>query len=376
MSISATTIPVNTDVWYAVIMTDTTLTFTNPSTIVAGDLDVFSGSPIVNPSNYNQVRGTVNLDSTGQSQLTDLENGLSTMSTNTNLDGVILGTDISNLGPDSYNYTGPAVLSGTFTLTGTSSDYFYFQMQSSFTIDDNAIINIQSGIDTNNIFWYVAGALNIGSNTTLVGNFLTPNSIEPTGSTGLTGRFLSTSNAISIPSGDVNNNNCIYEGTKILIYDIEQNKEIEKNIEDLNLGDLIVTNGIIIEEKKFIQMKNKYTKLNFIYGGHMGYPPICIKKGAMNKLYPQFYEDKEYPNEDLYVSINHGLLIPTKENSSYYTLIRVTNFLTNIKLIENQEKWIFLDNEKKLNVYHLGFINSHTGIYTNALMTESLQLNS
>jgi hypothetical protein len=383
-----TTIPVSSDLWFSVVCANNTLTFTNPTTNISGDLNVFSGNAIVNPSNYNQIRGTVNLNTTGQSQLSSLETGLSTMTTNVNLDGVVLGQDLPSLSSDSYQYTTPCTLNGTLNISGTSSDFFYIIISSTFTITDNSQITFDIGVDTNKIFWYISSTLSIGSNTTLAGTFVTPSDITPTGSTGLVGRALSSSGNVTIPSGDLNNNNCIYEGTKILMYDPIENKEFERNIEDLKIGDLIVVNGRIIEEKKFIQCKNKYVKLEFIYGGHEGQSPVCVKKGTLNKFYPEIYKDKDYPAEDLYISINHGFLIPTKKESIYCELIRATNYvgymrynndsssekIVNIKLIEDQEKHIFIDYEKRLKIYHLGF-NGHFGIYTNGLLTESFQSN-
>jgi hypothetical protein len=109
-----------------------------------------------------------------------------------------LGTGTNaNLGPGLYCYSTAALLNGTLTLTGSSTDVWIFQIGSTLTTATGASVVFAGGASPCNVFWQVGSSATIQVGNNFAGNIMALASITLDGGT-LTGRALARNGSVTI----------------------------------------------------------------------------------------------------------------------------------------------------------------------------------
>ncbi len=89
-----------------------------------------------------------------------------------------------------YRWGTGLLIPTSVTLTGSASDVFIFQIAQNLTISNGVRVNLAGGVLPKNVFWQVAGAVEVGTTANLAGVVLSKTAIDlRTGAT-LTGRLL------------------------------------------------------------------------------------------------------------------------------------------------------------------------------------------
>ncbi len=119
-----------------------------------------------------------------------------------------LGTGTNaNLGPGLYCYSTAALLNGTLTLTGSSTDVWIFQIGSTLTTATGASVVFAGGASPCNVFWQVGSSATIQVGNNFAGNIMALASITLDGGT-LTGRALARNGTVTISGKETIINGC------------------------------------------------------------------------------------------------------------------------------------------------------------------------
>jgi len=109
-----------------------------------------------------------------------------------------LGTGTNaNLGPGLYCYSSSALLNGTLTLTGSSTDVWIFQIGSTLTTATGATVAFAGGASPCNVYWQVGSSATIETGNTFAGNIMALASITLNGGS-LSGRALARNGTVTI----------------------------------------------------------------------------------------------------------------------------------------------------------------------------------
>jgi len=109
-----------------------------------------------------------------------------------------LGTGTNaNLGPGLYCYSTAALLNGTLTLTGSSTDVWIFQIGSTLTTATGATVAFAGGASPCNVYWQVGSSATIQTGNNFAGNIMALASITLNGGT-LAGRALARNGTVTI----------------------------------------------------------------------------------------------------------------------------------------------------------------------------------
>jgi hypothetical protein len=121
----------------------------------------------------------------------------------------LTGIDLGglNLGPGVYCFSSSALLTGTLTLTGSSTDVWIFQIGSALTTATGASVVFAGGASPCNVFWKVGSAATIQAGNNFAGTIMAGTSITLNGGT-LTGRALARSGMVTISGKETIINGC------------------------------------------------------------------------------------------------------------------------------------------------------------------------
>jgi hypothetical protein len=109
-----------------------------------------------------------------------------------------------NLVPGLYKFTGAAMASTDFTLTGSTTDVWIFQIGTTLTIANNVHMILAGGAKAKNIFWQVGTQATLGTTCIFYGNLFADASITmETGST-LNGRALAFTGTVALDQCFIN----------------------------------------------------------------------------------------------------------------------------------------------------------------------------
>ena len=109
-----------------------------------------------------------------------------------------------NLVPGLYKFTGEAMASTDFTLTGSSTDVWIIQIGTTLTIANNVHMILAGGAQAKNIFWQVGTQATLGTTSIFYGNLFADASITmETGST-LNGRALAFTGTVALDQCFIN----------------------------------------------------------------------------------------------------------------------------------------------------------------------------
>jgi len=90
-----------------------------------------------------------------------------------------------------YTWKGNAVMNGSITLSGNSSDVWIFQIPGTFTVSNGVSVSLSGGATYNNVFWQVLGITTIGKTVGFQGIVLDASDIFMQTAAALTGRLYS-----------------------------------------------------------------------------------------------------------------------------------------------------------------------------------------
>ena len=115
------------------------------------------------------------------------------------------------LTPGLYNWsTGVTVSAGGVTISGSATDVWIFQVAQNLELTSGAIVTLSGGAQASNIFWQVAGQVNLGTTVQMKGIILCKTQIAMNTGATLNGRALAqtavTLNANTVTKPDVINN--------------------------------------------------------------------------------------------------------------------------------------------------------------------------
>ena len=109
-----------------------------------------------------------------------------------------LGTGTNaNLGPGLYCFSSAALLNGTLTLTGSSTDVWIFQIGSTLTTATGATVAFAGGASPCNVYWQVGSSATIQTGNNFAGNIMALASITLNGGS-LSGRALARNGTVTI----------------------------------------------------------------------------------------------------------------------------------------------------------------------------------
>ncbi len=114
-----------------------------------------------------------------------------------------------NLAPGLYKFSGDAVATEDFTLTGSASDVWIIQIASALTVSNGVQMTLAGGANASNIFWQVGTSAIFGTTSVFQGTVMADASITLNTGATLNGRALAFNgtvsldrNSISVPISD------------------------------------------------------------------------------------------------------------------------------------------------------------------------------
>lgn len=160
-----------------------------------------------------------------------------------------------------------------------------------------------SNISASNIYFYSSTQINDTAGTlSLYGIFTAGTLISLKQSTIVTGNLYSNA-AVTLIGNTINPETiCYLKGTKILT------ENGYTNVEDLKVGDNIVTKGSIVNNEEVVFSESEFKPIKWISNFYAGRRdasdlPVCFKAGSLNE---------NLPENDLYVSPGHRVIIDGK----------------------------------------------------------------
>ena len=109
------------------------------------------------------------------------------------------------LGPGLYKFTSGVLVSitGDVTLSGSSTDVWFFQVATTLSVDNGVHIVLAGGAQAANIFWQVGTSATLGTTVVFQGTIIADQSISLGTGTRVEGRLLASIAAVTIESSTV-----------------------------------------------------------------------------------------------------------------------------------------------------------------------------
>ncbi|MBA2611613.1 MAG: DUF3494 domain-containing protein [Bacteroidetes bacterium] len=141
--------------------------------------------------------------------------------------------------------TGVLVSAGGFTISGSSTDVWIFEIAQNLTVANGATITLSGGAKSSNIFWQVAGQASLGTTSSFRGIILCQTLINIQTGAAFDGRALSQT-AVTLDGNSINNNSTLgladlYLENGITMYpNPAQNNVTIKNSNSIKLDQLAI----------------------------------------------------------------------------------------------------------------------------------------
>ena len=103
-----------------------------------------------------------------------------------------------NLAPGLYKFTGQAIATRDFTLTGGPNDVWIFQVASALIISNGVNVSLAGGAQSKNIFWQVGSSATLGTAVNFYGTIMAEQSIALKTGAILYGRALAFSASVTL----------------------------------------------------------------------------------------------------------------------------------------------------------------------------------
>lgn len=176
-------------------------------TLLTGNVGTNSGSN----TNFGNVNGVMHAGDGVSTQcaadLLSAYNFLADAIPDSTIVNPVLGNDSTFL-PGTYQLSGSSSLSQSMSLDarGNPNAVFIFKMPAgppayAFSTDVNAEVKLINGAQASNVFWFVTGAVSIGTNTKMKGTIIAGGAISMAASTKLEGRALTINGEVSVNNG-------------------------------------------------------------------------------------------------------------------------------------------------------------------------------
>ena len=220
-------------------------------TTIVGDVGS-SPTPTVTGLLATQVTGTLYTAAnavltTGQTDLTAAYLDAAGRSSCTPLTGALGTGTNANLGPGVYCYSTAALLNGTLTLTGSSTDVWIFQIGSTLTTATGATVAFAGGASPCNVFWQVGTSATIQTGNSFVGTIMALTSIVLNGGT-LSGRALAQNGSVTISGQETIINGCSGggsgSGSTIVVSPVNSSILCDSTTSSITKTALVLLNGI------------------------------------------------------------------------------------------------------------------------------------
>lgn len=104
--------------------------------------------------------------------------------------------------------TGVLVSAGGFTISGSPTDIFIFEIAQNLTLANGATITLSGGVQSSNIFWQVAGQAVLGTTSSFRGIILCQTMINIQTGAAFDGKALAQS-AVTLDGNSINNNTAV-----------------------------------------------------------------------------------------------------------------------------------------------------------------------
>jgi hypothetical protein len=183
------------------------ITNTGPTTI-NGDVGTFPtatqtgfGSVTVNGANHAG-------DSVTQGAQTDLTTAYNTAAGSGPTTPVAADLGGQTLTPGVYNSASSLGLTGTLTLSGTSTDVWIFQAGSTLTTASGSRVAFIGGATSCNVFWQIGSSATLGTSSAFKGTILALTSITLTTKATIEGRALARNGAVTLDTNLITRPNC------------------------------------------------------------------------------------------------------------------------------------------------------------------------
>ncbi len=176
-------------------------------TLLTGNVGTNSGSN----TNFGNVNGVMHAGDGASTQcaadLLSAYNFLANAIPDSTIVNPVLGNNSTFL-PGTYQLPGASSLSQSMSLDarGNPNAVFIFKMPAgppmyAFSTDVNAEVKLINGAQASNVFWFVTGAVSIGTNTKMKGTIVAGGAISMAAGTALEGRALTISGQVSVNNG-------------------------------------------------------------------------------------------------------------------------------------------------------------------------------
>lgn len=113
--------------------------------------------------------------------------------------GDISGMEIE---PGLHKWGSGVLINGSLTLNGGANDVWIFQVAQNLTVGDGTIVTLSGGARPSNIFWQVAGEVNLGTTSHFEGIVLSATAIHLNTNASINGRLLAQT-AVTLDANDV-----------------------------------------------------------------------------------------------------------------------------------------------------------------------------
>jgi len=265
---------------------------------------------------------------------------------------------VNDLTISSLNFTGSLFFDAS-TFANPANAQFFITSTTPTINFTNVTMTYSAGVNPANIFWLTkTGSINFSSTSSvppsppIYGNIISAADVTfDANSTNIIGNIFNFGGGVSF-AGTTSVNGaggpvCYLKGSKILT----QNGYTK--VEDLNVGDLVVTKGKI-HENQYIDVDEPYTLEPVTWVGSFRPAnlnskslPICIKAGAFGE---------NMPFEDLFISPGHRVIVDGK-------MVLVSELING--------ETIFQDcSIQDVEYYHLE-LASHSSIVANGVLSET-----
>ncbi|MDZ7778122.1 MAG: ice-binding family protein [Bacteroidales bacterium] len=176
-------------------------------TLLTGNVGTNSGSN----TNFGNVNGVMHAGDGASTQcaadLLSAYNFLADAIPDSTIVNPVLGNDSTYL-PGTYQLSGASSLSQTMSLDamGNPNAVFIFKMPAgppnfAFSTEVNAEVKLINGAQASNVYWFVTGAVSIGTNTKMKGTIVAGGAIAMSAGNDLEGRALTINGEVSVNNG-------------------------------------------------------------------------------------------------------------------------------------------------------------------------------
>ena len=193
------------------ILAGSTVTNTGPTIITGGDLGLSPGSAVTGfpPGILTPPAAMHVTDPTaaqGQLDLTAAYNFAAGEASTGVLPGDLSGLTFT---AGVYKNSSTVMISaGNFTVTGSASDVFVFQIGSTLTTGTGTQVVLGGSAQAKNVFWQVGSSATLGTNSIFKGNIMALTSITLTTGVNLEGRALARNGAVTLDTNIVTVPSC------------------------------------------------------------------------------------------------------------------------------------------------------------------------